>query len=150
MITLNENEEVNMSIAVKGGVVLEVCLAKYWANLGTVEASYSVTFHGIHTDKKELVLHGAHSYTRINLSGALAGSEEVSPDISLKTCVQNYRPSEAKVVPLGSRDVIPPSRTLYELQLTYNFTVSKATEICPGMIVLYSLTPATIRGATIA
>jgi len=136
MITLNENEEVNMSIAVKGGVVLEVCLAKYWANLGTVEASYSVTFHGIHTDKKELVLHGAHSYTRINLSGALAGSEEVSPDISLKTCVQNYRPSEAEVVPLGSRDVIPPSRTLYELQLTYSFTVSKATEICPDLSLL--------------
>ena len=50
-----------------GGVVLEVCLAKYWANLGTVEASYSVTFHGIHTDKKELVLHGAHRSDHLSI-----------------------------------------------------------------------------------
>lgn len=55
--------------------MLEVCLAKYWSHLGEVEASYSVSFHGVECDRK-LVLHGAHSYTRMNLTGALA-SEEV-------------------------------------------------------------------------
>ena len=59
-----------------GGLVLEVCLAKYWAHLGEVEASYSVTFHGIQCDTSELVLHGAHSFTRLNLTGAI-GNEEV-------------------------------------------------------------------------
>ena len=54
---------------------------------------------------------------------------QVSPEIKLKTCVQNYRPTEAKVVPLSSRDVIPDNRTIYELQLSYNFTISKATEL---------------------
>ena len=35
---------------------------------------------------------------------------QVEPEIKLKTCVQNYRPSDAKVVPLGERDVIPVNR----------------------------------------
>ena len=48
----------------------------------------------------------------------------------------NHVSAEAKVVPLGSRDVIPPSRTLYELQLTYSFTVTKSTEITPDISLL--------------
>ena len=61
--------------------MLEVCLAKWWAHLNDVEASYSVTFHGIESDRK-LVLHGAHSYTRMNLTGAL-GSEEVINQVTI-------------------------------------------------------------------
>jgi tripeptidyl-peptidase-2 len=56
---------------------------------------------------------------------------QVQPEIKLKNSVQNHRPTESKVIPLGSRDVIPPSRPIYELLLTYNFSVSKATEITP-------------------
>ena len=61
---------------------------------------------------------------------------QIQPEISLKTCVQNYRPTEAKVRPLGDRDVIPENRRVYELQLTYNFSVSKATEIVPDLTLL--------------
>ena len=64
-----------------GGVVLEVCLAKYWANLGTVEASYSVTFHGIHTDKKELVLHGAHRSDHLSILFLLKENRNPPPPL---------------------------------------------------------------------
>ena len=30
-----------------------------------------------------------------------------------------------QVAPLGERDIIPDSRTIYELQLTYNFSIGK-------------------------
>ena len=43
---------------------------------------------------------------------------------------------DAKVVPLGARDVIPDERTIYELQLTYNFNVSKSTDITPNLALL--------------
>jgi len=38
-----------MSIPVRGGTgaVVEFCLAKWWANLGLVEASYTITFQGL-------------------------------------------------------------------------------------------------------
>lgn len=47
-----------------------------------------------------------------------------------------FRPSESKILPLTLRDVIPPSRQIYELVLVYNFTVSKATEVTPNLTAL--------------
>ena len=43
--------------------------------------------------------------------------------------MQNYRPTESNIKPLGSRDVIPPNRQIYELQLSYSFSLSKSGEI---------------------
>lgn len=42
------------------------------------------------------------------------------------------RPLESKTVPLTSRDVIPPSKQIYELNLTYTFHLNKSTEVCPN------------------
>ena len=39
----------------------------------------------------------------MDVSSGLA-SEEVAPEIKLKSCVQNYRPTEAKVT-LSARDI---------------------------------------------
>merc|ERR1719397_801330 len=47
----------------------------------------------------------------------------------LKTCVQVARPSESKVVSLtGTRDNIPPGRQMYELQLSYTFSLPKTAD----------------------
>ena len=53
MFTLNENGEWSHGISVRGGFILEVCLAKWWANIGNVECSYSVTFHGLSPEGRE-------------------------------------------------------------------------------------------------
>ena len=137
MFTLNEQGEWSHGIAVRGGYVLEVCLAKWWANIGNVECSYSVTFHGLTPEgrQQELCFHGADSILRLDVSTGLS-SEEVAPEIKLKSCVQNYRPIEAKVVPLGERDIIPDCRNVYELQLTYNFSIGKGAEITPNLSLL--------------
>ena len=66
---------VNFEIA--GGFLLEVCLAKWWANLGSVNISFSVTFHGISPDSKSIVLHAAEGITRLEATSPLH-SEEVS------------------------------------------------------------------------
>ncbi len=47
---------------------MEVCLAKWWANLGSVDVSYSVTFLGVMPEPKEIVLHGAESIVRVDLT----------------------------------------------------------------------------------
>jgi len=50
-----------------------------------------------------------------------------------------YRPNESKIVPLRARDIIPPSRQIYELQLTYTFHSAKATEVTPNAALLSDL-----------
>lgn len=39
-------------------------------------------------------------------------------------------------MPLGERDIIPDCRTIYELQLTYNFSIGKGAEITPNISLL--------------
>lgn len=115
--------------------MLEVCLAKWWANIGVVKVSYSVTFFGLVPSAKELIFHGADGITRLDLKSQLH-SEEVQPEAKLKYSVQNYRPTEAKVVALSERHLIPNDRPVFELQLTYNFSVAKAAEITPNVPLL--------------
>lgn len=38
-----------------------------------------------------------------------------------------YRPNEGKIVSLTNRDVIPPQRPIYQLNLTYTFSMAKST-----------------------
>merc|ERR1712013_32468 len=50
------------------GNVVEVCLAKWWANIGTMEAEYSVTFHGVLPNPSALVMHGGEGLYRVELN----------------------------------------------------------------------------------
>ncbi len=59
-----------------GGFLLEVCIAKWWANLGNVNISYSIHFHGVSPDSKNIFLHAADGITRIEVTSPLH-SEEV-------------------------------------------------------------------------
>ena len=50
------------------GVLLEVCLAKWWAHLGSADVKYSITFLGVIPEPKEVVLHGAEAIFRVDLT----------------------------------------------------------------------------------
>jgi len=130
--------EFQHAIPVKGGQgnVIEVCLAKWWANLGNIETEYTVTFYGLLPNPSQLVMHGGEGVYRLDLEGSLH-QEDACPEIKLKHSVQVLRPSgDVKIVTLGDRDVIPVQRHTYELQLTYTFTVAKATEVTPNLSLL--------------
>ena len=60
-------------------------------------------------------------------------SPYVQPEIKLKSLVQNFRPHESRIAPLGARDVVPPARQIYELQLSYSFSLAKSTEVTPSL-----------------
>ena len=110
---------------------MEFCLAKWWANIGTVDARYSVTFQGVKPENnagKGLVMHGGEGIMRVDLDSQLK-VEVVSPEIKLKNMVQVVRPSEHKLVSLtDARDILPDGRQMYELQLSYSFSVNKTSE----------------------
>ena len=131
MFSLTESGDWSYSLPVRGGAghVLEVCLAKWWANLGTLEAEYTVTFHGVLPNPSALVMHGGEGLYRVELDTG-DHLEEALPEIKLKSSVQVVRPTEGRVVGLraGNRDKLPPGRHTFELQLTYSFSVAKAAE----------------------
>ncbi|XP_075977565.1 tripeptidyl-peptidase II [Anticarsia gemmatalis] len=115
---------------VVGGVTLEVVIAKYWANIGELSVDYSVEFHGLKPDFGSRMVLGAGEGVRAVLLSALR-LQDVQPSAQLKYTEPVFRPAESKLTPLTSRDVIPPSRQIYQLINTYNFHIAKATEVSP-------------------
>ncbi|EEB17144.1 tripeptidyl-peptidase, putative [Pediculus humanus corporis] len=138
-ININSNAESTYSFSCKGGLVLEVVVAKYWANLGEITIDYSIEFHGVKPDNSVVTMQGADGIHSLELHSGVR-LEEIAPAITLKNLVTVYRPNESKISPLCSlRDVIPPSRQIYENVLTYNFHLNKATEISPNVSLLSDL-----------
>ncbi|KAG6441933.1 hypothetical protein O3G_MSEX002060 [Manduca sexta] len=113
-----------------GDVTLEVVLAKYWANIGDMVVDYSIEFHGLKPDYgPQLVMFASEGIKSVMISSLRL--EEVQPSAQLKYSEPVYRPSETKLTPLTARDVIPPSRQIYQLINTYNFHIAKATDVSP-------------------
>ena len=81
--------------------VINVDIDKHWATPQNVD--FMITIQYLHFLYFQLCFHGADSILRMDVSSGLA-SEEVAPEIKLKSCVQNYRPTEAKVT-LSARDI---------------------------------------------
>lgn len=70
--------------------MLEVVVAKYWANLGEVTLDYSVEFHGVKPERPVITMHGADGILSLELRSGLR-REKISPVITLKNTVQVLR-----------------------------------------------------------
>ncbi|CAH0562147.1 unnamed protein product [Brassicogethes aeneus] len=124
------NIETGVPFAVKGDEVLEVVIAKYWASLGDNYLDYSISFYGVKPNQNSYTMLGADGI--YNLFVKTLQSEEILMSALLKNSVQIVRASDSKISPLTERDIIPPSRQVYELILTYNFTLVKQCEVSPN------------------
>ncbi|KAJ8670647.1 hypothetical protein QAD02_001906 [Eretmocerus hayati] len=138
MLNITSQSETIQGFAVQGGLILEVAIAKYWANLGDILIDYTIEFHGIRLINGDLTMQFGDGIHRLELRSSLR-NEEVVPNISLKHSVQVLRPIDSKIAPLRARDVIPPARQILELQLTYTFHIAKATEITPNAALMSDL-----------
>lgn len=88
-LTIISNIENVQSFQVRGGVILEVVVAKYWANLGENTINYSISFYGIKPSEPSITMHaseGIHSLHVTSLQG-----EEILPCITFKNSVQILR-----------------------------------------------------------
>lgn len=139
LVTLSDQGKFVQTFPVLDGNILEVCLAKWWANLGEVSLNYSVTFRGIHVDSKQIVMHAADGIARCNVKATLK-HEEISPSVCLKFLAQPLRPVEHKLRSLnGLRDLLPEGRQIYAIELTYNFHLNKGEEVTPDCSLLSDL-----------
>ena len=70
---------------------MELCLTKWWASLGTVKISYSVSFRGVTNNNGGAVsMHAGQGIFRVDLKSSLA-NEEIAPVVTLKHQVQPFR-----------------------------------------------------------
>lgn len=117
------------------GNVVEFCISKWWANLGTIDVKYTINYHGVMPSQRDIVMHGGEGLMRLDLVSRIS-QEDIHPEIKLKSSVQVLRPVESRVITLGSRDILPPARHTFELQLQYSISVAKPTEITPNLPML--------------
>lgn len=83
-------------------------------------------------------MHAARGIHKLEVSALI--SEELQPQIQLKTAAVVLKPSEAKISPLSpTRDVIPEGRQIYQNLLTYTLLVAKPQEIAIYAPILNSL-----------
>ncbi|XP_012543904.3 tripeptidyl-peptidase 2 isoform X2 [Bombyx mori] len=135
MLSVSNEVPTLLPFGVVGGVTIEIAIAKYWANIGDLSLDYTVEFHGLKPDfGQRLVMSASEGVRSVTLSAHRL--LEVQPNAVLKYSEPVVRPTESKLTPLTSRDVIPPSRQIYQLINTYNFHLAKATEVSPTVSLL--------------
>lgn len=89
MTLVTSNSDTMLAFPVKGDYVLEVVIAKFWANLGDVELDYSLSLHGIKPDTTCVSMQAVDGLHQIELRCLRA--EEIAPVITLKSSVQVLR-----------------------------------------------------------
>ncbi|KHN74920.1 Tripeptidyl-peptidase 2 [Toxocara canis] len=127
-VTLEPNSEVQNAIKLHGGRTLELCVTKWWANLGEAVVRVELTFHGTVPIPTTLNIMSSESSFRFEVRNGRIRHEEILPGITFRYLCQPVRPSESKVQPLGPRDLFDNGSQTFRLLLTYPFSIPKATE----------------------
>ncbi|XP_076034964.1 tripeptidyl-peptidase II isoform X2 [Oratosquilla oratoria] len=136
VVNLSKNESTSLTIGVRGQYTLEVCIARWWASLVDGQLEVAVDFHGIQPSLNEVTLVCGDGIQRVDVRSSLR-TEEVLPQAVLKQHGQVIRPTESHTEVLGGlRDTIPEERPIYQLVLTYNFSIAKAVEVTPNCSLL--------------
>ncbi|GFY42745.1 tripeptidyl-peptidase 2 [Trichonephila inaurata madagascariensis] len=139
---LGPKEESFCVFSVKEKLVLEVVISQWWTSLESVTVNYTISFRGLRPDTPGISMHGADGICRVDVHSSVA-YEDMLPSAILKTLILVLRPTEHKVKPLKSRDIIPDGRQIYEIQLTYVFSIvsniSRPNEITPIFSLLSEL-----------
>ncbi|XP_078488477.1 tripeptidyl-peptidase 2 isoform X1 [Ciona intestinalis] len=126
-VTILSSSSTEQAFPVQGGLCLELCVARWWSNIGEVSVSYNVEFHGVNPSDKFITMHAVDGIHRLELKSLLL--EEISPTVSLKHIVQPVRPVEHNIRPLTSRDMLLGEKPIYEMVNTYSVHMTKASDV---------------------
>eukprot|EP00112_Aurelia_sp_Birch-Aquarium-sp1_P025902 Seg888.11 transcript_id=Seg888.11/GoldUCD/mRNA.D3Y31 product="Tripeptidyl-peptidase 2" protein_id=Seg888.11/GoldUCD/D3Y31 len=129
-VTLRPLNTTKLYMKVLGGKTMEFCVARWWNNIGESNLSFKLTFHGLEPSCKRIFLNGCEGFTKVDIACSVS-PEDIHPSATLTHYVLPLTPKDSKLRPLGSRDLLPGGKQIYELVLTYNFCLSKEAEVTP-------------------
>jgi len=122
-----KSNELQAHFAVEENVVLEFVIAKYWSSCSNIKLSYKLQFHGVIPQTQNMAMYHGMGLHSVTLKSGIK-NEEILPAVSLKHLITVLKPNEGKITSLTYRDVIPPKRPIYQLILSYAFSLPKSTE----------------------
>ncbi|XP_027110305.2 tripeptidyl-peptidase 2 isoform X1 [Coffea arabica] len=140
VITFSSPSAKSFAFQVEGGLTMELAVAQFWSSgIGSHEPTivdFEIGFHGINTNKGEVVLDGSDAPVRIDADGLLA-SEKLVPAAMLNKVRIPYRPVDTKCFALSTnRDKLPSGKQILALILIYKFRLEDASEIKPQIPLL--------------
>uniref|UniRef100_A0A915PW83 Tripeptidyl-peptidase 2 n=1 Tax=Setaria digitata TaxID=48799 RepID=A0A915PW83_9BILA len=127
-VVLEQNQEEQFAVALRGGRTMELCINKWWSNLGEAMIETELAFHGSVPSPTVLNMFSTETPFHFTIRNSMMRFEDVRPAITFRYICQPFRPTEAKVQPLGPRDLFFTGLQTYRLLLTYNFSLQKATD----------------------
>ncbi|KAH9512673.1 tripeptidyl-peptidase II Tpp2, partial [Bulinus truncatus] len=86
IVTLSEQGEGTYAFSVLGDCTMELCVAKWWANLGDVTLDIHLSFFGAQLESLYPTMHGGEGITRFDIISPLR-SEDLNPYLSLKSVI---------------------------------------------------------------
>uniref|UniRef100_A0A0N4Z918 Tripeptidyl-peptidase 2 n=1 Tax=Parastrongyloides trichosuri TaxID=131310 RepID=A0A0N4Z918_PARTI len=128
MINMEPDSECMQTVKVKENRTVEICLTKFWNSLGNSELSYEIEFYGAIPNLKKFDMMSSNVFSPISITNCNFRHYTSTPTLTLKKLISSVKPVIAKVEPLGTRDIFDDGTQIFQLHLTYNLTVPKATE----------------------
>lgn len=131
----NSDEQViKKRFSVRGGLNLEVCLAQFWSALGKHSVDLSLDFHGVQIGGNlvtgQSTVHLEPQVTRLDISSPLRREDSMNINVSFNKLRKYYRPTSSDITPMHpDRDLLPSTRLLYQLILSYSIKIDAATNI---------------------
>ncbi|KAK5983257.1 Subtilase-type proteinase, partial [Trichostrongylus colubriformis] len=108
---------------------LEICLVRSWARGPEgVNVRLFARFHGVKRDANINLVHGS-PYAPIRIQAAQFRAIDIKPTIGFTTLHVPFKPTSAKIEPLGPRDLLTRGKQIHRLLLTYKIHISKSCEI---------------------
>ncbi|KAJ3325037.1 tripeptidyl-peptidase II Tpp2 [Blyttiomyces sp. JEL0837] len=140
-----EDVKITKTVTLIPGVTAELVMGQLWNSLGETQVSVEITFHGLELTASNTPTSGLGTNAGGDLIYLNAGNdglsrcdlrapiraEDIAISVSLDTLRKSLRPTESVITPLKSRDVLPDSRRLHELVLTYTVKIDEDATITP-------------------
>uniref|UniRef100_A0A1I8F0V4 Tripeptidyl-peptidase 2 n=1 Tax=Wuchereria bancrofti TaxID=6293 RepID=A0A1I8F0V4_WUCBA len=104
-VSLEQNQEEQFAVPLRGGRTMELCITKWWSNLGEAMVEAELVFHGALPSPSMLNMFSTETPFHFTVRNSMMRFEDVRPAVTFRHICQPFRPAEAKVQPLGPRDL---------------------------------------------
>uniref|UniRef100_A0A0N5AND1 Tripeptidyl-peptidase 2 n=1 Tax=Syphacia muris TaxID=451379 RepID=A0A0N5AND1_9BILA len=127
-LILKPNSENVVVVKLIGGRTMELCITKWWSHLGNGNIDVKLQLHGTRPTSNEIYVMSTEVCHRFQIQNSIMSYEKISPAITFRQICYPLHPKFVKIRPLGPRDLFHDGSQVFQLLLSYSFTLPKATE----------------------
>lgn len=108
------------NVDVIGSMTMEICFGKWWSCSVDTETTVELEFDRINlVSGYRTGIIASNCITRVEVRNDGQQAVKINPSLKLKTFIHSIKPIDAKIRPLGCRDIWPDAKVIYEIVLNY-------------------------------